>query len=87
LPTTVWIAEQECHRKVDQNDRSEENWDEGKRDPAGQNTAMPPTTSPTVSTCVSASPRLPKNGAVPEGANYGPEARVGANGAPSARRA
>jgi hypothetical protein len=57
----VWIAEEECHRKVDQNDRSEQNWDEGKRGPAGQNTAMLPTTSPIGSTCVSGSPKLPKS--------------------------
>jgi hypothetical protein len=65
----VWIAEEESHRKVDQNDRSEQNWGEGKRGPADQNSAMLPTTSPTVSTRVSGSARLPKNCAVPEGVN------------------
>jgi hypothetical protein len=32
------MAREECHRQVDQNDRSEHNWDEGKRGAAGQNT-------------------------------------------------
>jgi hypothetical protein len=38
FPTRVWIAQEECHQQVDQNDRSEQNWDEGTRNATGQNT-------------------------------------------------